>query len=86
MRTISFATIARDVRENESRLGLFDPEELEDDLDTARASRDHFEEMDLRELNKMKLLSCVVALTVSGSREIVLVFVLQTIRNEFCAL
>ena len=57
------AMIARDVRKTESRWRLFDSEELENKLHTARASRDHFEE--LRELGMMRLPSCVMALTVS---------------------
>ena len=79
-----FARIARDVRKNESRLGLFDPEEIEDELGTACASRDHFEEMELMELNMMRLPSCVITLTVSDveSRETVLVLERQTSRNQ----
>ena len=45
-------------------MGLFDPEELEDELDTACAFRDHFDEVELTELNMMRLSSCVKALTI----------------------
>ena len=78
-----FALLARDVRKNESRWGLIDPEELEDELHTACASRDQFEEVELRDLNLMRLPSCVMALTVPKIeyRETVLVFVRQTTRN-----
>ena len=76
--------IARDVRKNEFTWGLFDAEELKDEHDTACASR-NFEEMELRELNMMRLPCCVMALTVCArvTRETVLVFVCQTIRNLF---
>ena len=59
-----FATIARDVRQCGSGWDLFDPEEPEDELDTACAFRDHFDEVELTELNMMRLSSCVMALTV----------------------
>ena len=74
--------IARDVRKGDSKWGLFDPEECEDEL--ACASRDHIEDMELRELNMMKLSSCVMALKVPETvyRETVLVFVRQTVRNQ----
>ena len=39
----------------------FDPEEFVEELDTACAFRDHFEQIKVRELNMMKLPSCVVA-------------------------
>ena len=75
--------IPRDVRKNEPKWGLCDPEELEDQLDTTCASRDTFDEMELRELNMMRLPSCVVAQTVfeTGSRETMLVIARQTNRN-----
>ena len=75
-----FAMVARDVRD-ESRWGLVDLKELEDELDTARASRDHFEDVELKELNIMRLPSCVMALAVFETHETVLVFVRQTARN-----
>ena len=43
---------------------MFDPEELEHELDTARASRDHLKQIRLKNLNMMRLPSCFMALTV----------------------
>ena len=64
--------------------GLFDPEELENELDTACANRDHFEEKELRELNTMRLSSCVMALAAAEMvyRQKMPVFVRQTRRNQ----
>ena len=45
-------------------MGIVRFRKTEDEPDTACASRDQFEEMELRELNMMRLPSCVMALTV----------------------
>ena len=66
-----FATIALDVRTGPGE----DCTSPKNELVTACASPDHFEEMELRELNMMRLPSCVMGVTVPGMecRETVLV-------------
>ena len=51
------------------QVGIVRPrKEQEDELGIASASRDHSEEMELRELDMRRLPSCVDALTVSDMR------------------
>jgi hypothetical protein len=75
--------IAQSPHARVSRWEVEDPEEIEDELDTAAASCDHFAAMGSKELDMMRLPSCVPTLTGSQreSRCEVLRFVLQTVQR-----